>query len=140
MTSQQITNIQITTSPSSKTITVSFNVKGTNGDEGIGNFTIPKSAVDFGTAPKVYIDNTQAADQGYCQDESNYYVWFTTHFSSHEVSIVFSSPVSKDELLSQNTIFLVVAIAAVLTTVSGFVIYKKRENLKEKFENIRLFK
>ena len=140
MTSQQITNIQITTSPSSKTITVSFNLKGTNGDEGTGNFTIPKSAVDFGTAPKVYIDNTQTADQGYCQDESNYYVWFTTQFSSHEVSIVFSASVSKAELLSQNTIYLVVAIAAVLATVSGFVIYKKRENLKAKFENIRIFK
>jgi hypothetical protein len=140
MTSQQITNLEITTSPSSKTITVSFNVKGTNGDEGIGNFTIPKSAVDFGTAPKVYVDNVQTADQGYCQDESNYYVWFTTHFSSHEVSIVFSESVSKAELLSQNTIYLVVAIASVLTTVSGFVIYKKREDLKAKFENIRLFK
>jgi hypothetical protein len=140
MTIQQITNLEITTSPSSKTITVSFNVKGTNGDEGIGNFTIPKSAVDFGTAPKVYVDNVQTADQGYCQDESNYYVWFTTHFSSHEVSIVFSESVSKAELLSQNTIYLVVAIAAVLTTVSGFVIYKKREDLKAKFENIRLFR
>jgi hypothetical protein len=140
MTSQQITNLQITSSPSSKTITVSFNVKGTNGDEGIGNFTIPKSAVDFGTAPKVYIDNAQATDQGYCQDESNYYVWFATHFSSHEVCIVFSAPVSKAEMLSQNTIYIVAAVATVLATVSGFVIYKKRENLKAKFENIRIFK
>jgi hypothetical protein len=140
MTSQQITNIQITTSPSSKTITVSFNVKGTNGDEGIGNFTIPKSAVDFGTAPKVYVDNAQTANQGYCQDESNYYVWFTTHFSSHEVCIVFSAPVSKAEWLSQNWIYLEVAISTVLVAVSGFVIYKKRENLKEKFENIRIFR
>ena len=140
MTSEQITNIQITSSPSSKTITVSFNVKGTNGDEGIGNFTIPKSAVDFGTTPTVYIDNSKAINQGYCQDESNYFVWFTTHFSSHEVSIVFSASVSKAELLSQNTIYLVVAVATVLATVSGFVIYKKRENLKAKFENIRIFK
>jgi hypothetical protein len=140
MTSQQITNIQITTNPSSKTITVSFNVKGTNGDEGIGNFTIPKSAVDFGTNPKVYVDNAQTANQGYCQDESNYYVWFTTHFSSHEVCIVFSAPVSKAEWLSQNSIYLEAAISIALVAVSGFVIYKKRENLKEKFENIRIFR
>jgi LPXTG-motif cell wall-anchored protein len=53
---------------------------------------------------------------------------------------VFSESVSKAELLSQNTIYLVVAIAAVLTTVSGFFIYKKREDLKAKFENIRLFR
>ncbi len=140
MTSQQITNLQITKSQSSKTITVSFDVKGTKGDEGIGNFTIPKNAVDFGTAPKVYIDNAQAKSQGYSQDESNYYVWFTTHFSSHEVCIVFSASVSKAELLSQNMIYLEVTIAAVLVAVSGFVIYKKRENLKEKFENIRFFR
>jgi hypothetical protein len=115
-------------------------VKGTNGDEGIGNFTIPKSAVDFGTAPKVYVDNAQTANQGYCQDESNYYVWFTTHFSSHEVCIVFSAPVSKAEWLSQNSIYLEAAISIALVAVSGFVIYKKRENLKEKFENIRIFR
>jgi hypothetical protein len=140
LTSQQITNLQITTNPSSKTITVSFKVKGTNGDEGIGNFTIPKSAVDFATAPKVYIDNVQATDQGYCQDESNYYVWFSTHFSSHEVRIVFSAPVSNAEGLSQNTIYIVAAVATVLAPASGFVIYKKREDLKEKLGNIRIFK
>ena len=140
MTCQQITNLQITTSPSSKTITVLFNVEGINGDEGTGNFTIPKSAVDFGTVPKVYIDNAQATDQGYCQDESNYYVWFTTHFSSHEVNIVFSAPVFKAGLLSQNSIYILGAVATVLATVSGFAIYKKREDLKAKFENIRIFK
>jgi len=139
VTSQQITNLQITKSQSSETITVSFNVEGTNGDDGIGNFTIPKIAVDSGTAPKVYIDNAQAKSQGYSQDENNYYVWFTTHFSSHEVSIVFAS-VSRAGLLSQNTIYFVMAIAAVLVAVSAFVIYKKRENLKEKFENIRIFR
>ena len=139
MTSQQITNLQITTNTSSKTITVSFNVEGSDGDEGIGNFSIPKSSVNFGTAPKVYVDNAQAADQGYTQDESNYYVWFTTHFSSHKVGIVFSAPISKVEVLSKNTIYLVAVIAVVLATVSGFVIYKNRENLKEKLENIRIF-
>jgi hypothetical protein len=140
MTSQQIINLQITESPSSKTITVSFNVQGTNGDEGLGNFTIPKMAVDFGTDPKVYIDNAQASDQGYCQDKNNYYVWFTTHFSSHEVRIVFSAPVSKAELLSQNSIYIVAAVTTILAIVSGFVIYKKREDLKVKFENLRIFK
>ena len=140
MTSQQITDLQITSSTSFKTITVSFNLKGSDGDEGIGNFTISKSAVNSGTDPKVYIDNAQASNQGYTQDETNYYVWFTTHFSSHKVDIVFLAPVSKAEVLSQNKIYLVAVIAAVLATVSGFVIYKKREDLKEKFENIRIFR
>jgi hypothetical protein len=140
ITSEQITNLQIITSPSSKTITVSFNVHGTSGDEGTGNFTIPKSAVDYGTAPKVYIDNVQTTDQGFCQNENNYYVWFTTHFSSHKVFIVFSAPVSKTEPLSQNAVYMVAAVATVLVTVSGFVIYKKRENVKAKFEKITIFR
>ena len=140
ITSQQITCLQIIKSSSSKTINVSFTVEGTNGDVGTGNFTIPKSAVDFGTDPTVYIDNAQATDQGFCEDESNYYVWFTTHFSSHEVNFVFYGPVSKSELPSKNTTYIVAAVAAVSASVSGFVVYKKREQLKEKLENIGFLK
>jgi hypothetical protein len=138
ITSQQITNIQIAKNSSSKKITLSFNVNGTTGDEGTANFTIPKSAVDFGTTPKVFIDKQLATDQGYVQDESNYYVWFTTHFSTHEIEIVFSSSLSKAG--PQIIIYIVAAAATALATVSGFVIYKKREKLKTKFENIRIFK
>jgi hypothetical protein len=53
--------------------------------------TIPKSAVVFGTIPTIYIDNQPALTQGYTQDSSNFYVWYTTHFSTHEVSIVFTA-------------------------------------------------
>src|SRR5208283_1347565 len=138
--SQVITDPQITTNSSAKTITVLFNVNGTSGNEYTGNFTIHKSAVDFGTVPEVYIDNIQAVYQGYCQDESNYYVWFTTDFGNHGVNIVFSVPASKAEFPPQNMTYIEAAVATALATVSGFVIYKKREGLKAKFEDIRIFK
>ena len=32
-----------------------------------------------------------AQNQGYTQDVQNYYVWFTTHFSTHKISIVFTA-------------------------------------------------
>jgi hypothetical protein len=137
MTSQQITNLQIATNSSAKTITVSFNVKGTNGDEGTGNFTIPKSAVDFGATPTVYIDNAQAKSQGYCEDESNYYVWFTTHFSSHDICIVFLAQVSKAESLTQNLMYIVTVVVTISASVSGLIVYKKRETVRAKIENLR---
>ena len=139
MTSQQISNVKITPNKSSKTIAISFTVSGEKGDTGLGNVTIPKSAVDFGTSPTIYIDGAKAAEQGYSQDDSNYYVWFTTHFSSHDVSIVFSSPVSNSESVSQTTIYIVSGVVPVLAIVSGIVIYKKRYYLRDKFENIKIF-
>jgi hypothetical protein len=39
----------------------------------------------------VYIDNQTAPNQDYTQDADNYYVWYTTKFSTHQVSIVFAS-------------------------------------------------
>jgi hypothetical protein len=52
---------------------------------------IPKSAVPYGKNPIIYIDNQPAQSQGYCQDSNNYYVWYTIHFSTHKVSILFTT-------------------------------------------------
>jgi hypothetical protein len=57
---------------------------------GFGNITIPISAVLNGTTPIVYIDGQPASIQGYTQDGDNYYVWFSTHFSTHQIDIVFT--------------------------------------------------
>jgi vacuolar-type H+-ATPase subunit I/STV1 len=32
-----------------------------------------------------------AQNQGYTQDADNYYVWYTTHFSTHQIKIMFTS-------------------------------------------------
>jgi len=139
ITSQQITNITITPNTSSKTTIVSFTVSGEKGDTCSGVVTIPKNTIDFGTSPKIYIDNINAEDQGYSQDNNNYYVWFTTHFSSHHITIVFSSPASGSGFLNQNTIYVIAGVTTALAVASGFVIYKKRYDLKDKLENIHIF-
>jgi hypothetical protein len=54
--------------------------------------TIPKSAVPYGTTPIIYIDGQPASNQGYTQDINNFYVWYTTSFSTHQVSIQFAVP------------------------------------------------
>jgi hypothetical protein len=80
--------------------------------------TIPKSAVAQGTTPKIYIDNQLAANQGYAQNANNYYAWYTTQFSTHQISIVFStSPIPEfpaSVVLSLLAMFAVVALALML--------------------------
>jgi Flp pilus assembly pilin Flp len=90
ITSPQISNVTITTSQSVKTTTVSFTVTGESGTTGFSNITIPISEIPYGTAPTVYIDGQYASNQGFKQDNSNYYVWYTTHFSTHQITIVYS--------------------------------------------------
>jgi tungstate transport system substrate-binding protein len=93
ITATQISNITITPIQSGSTTIVAFNVTGQNGS-GFSNMTIPKTAITYGSAPVVYIDNLQAQNQGYAQDTNNFYVWYTTHFSTHEVQILFTTPQS----------------------------------------------
>jgi len=54
--------------------------------------TIPKTAVKFGTTPVIYIDDQQTSNMGYIQDTENFYVWYTTQFSTHQVAIQFEIP------------------------------------------------
>jgi hypothetical protein len=90
ITSVQMSNVTIATSQSANTTTVSFAVTGESGTTGFGNITIPKTAVPYGTAPTIYIDSQPAQNQGYTQDTNNYYVWYTTHFSTHQITVVFT--------------------------------------------------
>jgi tungstate transport system substrate-binding protein len=46
--------------------------------------------VAYGNTPTVYIDNQQISNQGYTQDTENFYVWYSTHFSTHQVIILFT--------------------------------------------------
>lgn len=89
VTTTQISNITITPSQSASTTVVAFNITGQSGS-GFSNMTIPKTAIAYGTTPTVYIDGQQAQNQGYAQDTNNFYVWYTTHFSTHQVTILFT--------------------------------------------------
>ena len=92
ITSSQISNATITSNQPTTTTTVSFTITGPNATTGFSNMTIPKTAIQFGTTPVIYIDDQQALNQGYTQDANNYYVWYTTQFSTHQVKIQFVVP------------------------------------------------
>jgi len=129
----------VTISTNKFAATLSFSLTGESGATGFGNITIPKSAVPDGSTPTIYIDNQAAQDQGYTQDADNYYVWYTTHFSTHEVSIAFNiapsasptiKPTSSAEPLSK---IIVVAISAVALVVvaSGVLVYQKKRKRQQ---------
>jgi hypothetical protein len=91
ITRTQMSNVTIATSQSSIT-TLSFIVTGESGTAGFSNITIPKTAIANKTISTIYIDNQPTQNQGYTQDADNYYVWYTTRFSTHQVSIIFTKP------------------------------------------------
>jgi hypothetical protein len=115
ITNAQISNVTIATAKSTTTTTVSFTVTGETGTTSFGNITIPTSAVPYGTKPTIYIDGQPAQDQGFTQDSNNYYVWYSTHFSTQEVSIVFTAKSSIPEFPS--AIFVITALVAATTAI-----------------------
>ena len=137
ITSSQMSNVTIATDQSDKTTTVSFTVTGESGTTGFGNITIPKSAVPYGTTPTVYINGTLASNQGYTQDSSNYYVWYTTQFSTHQISIVFTTTSSSTNpavspSLAQDVIFGV-AVAVAIEITAAFVFEFKQARKTKTF-------
>jgi hypothetical protein len=105
---------------------------GQSDTTGFCNITIPKTAILYGTNPVVFIDNQQATNQGYTQDSQNFYVWYTTHFSTHLLKIQFVG-----SLVTQTSSFsplLAVAIIAPEIVLIYTVIAVRR--LRRKPENI----
>jgi hypothetical protein len=94
ITRTQMSNITLTTNQSSATTTVTFTLTGKNDTTGYSNITIPKTLTLNGTTPTVFIDNQQATNQGYTQDIENFYVWYTTQFSTHQINIQFMKPIT----------------------------------------------
>jgi hypothetical protein len=113
VTNLQISNAIISSYQSTKTTLVSFAVTGPSGTVGFVNMTIPKTAIFIGS-PEVYIDGFQDTNQGYTQDGNNFYVWFITSFSTHNVSIQFVSS-------SMSSEFLFGPLFAVGITVPGII-------------------
>jgi parallel beta-helix repeat protein len=135
VTSTQISSITIVTNQTATSTTVSFTITGKSGTTGFGNMTIPKSAVHYGTKPTIYIDHQPASNSGYKHDNSNYYVWYTIHFSTHEVSIVFTaasaSPTPTASAgLPQEAIFGVVIVVVIVAISVVLLVLKKRKKGK----------
>ena len=125
ITSIQITNAAIVTDQEASTITVSFTLNGEAGTGGFANVTIPKNAVPYGVTPVIYIDGQLCLNQGYTEDAGNYYVWYTTHFSTHRMSIVFKTPVQNGPI----TLWIAVPILAVAVFCIAVltVVYKRKK-------------
>ena len=118
ITSSQISNVYITSDNVSSTIYL--DVIGASGNRGFSNITIPQTLIYNGTSPSVYIDDQIAEKQGYVQGADNYYVWYTTDFSTHQISIIFaksssSAPTSAITPLTIVTIALVVFLAIIVS-------------------------
>jgi hypothetical protein len=111
---------------STATTTLSFAITGQTGTTGFGNITIPKTSITYGTTPIIYIDSQPASNQGFTQDANNYYVWYTTHFSTHKVSIVFATGSSIPEFPSSVIVSLLVVLTTVFATVALVSIKSKK--------------
>jgi hypothetical protein len=89
--------------------------------------TIPKTAIQFGTVPVVYIDGAKAQDQGYTQDANNFYVWFTTHFSTHNITISFSGGSTSGLNIP---VVEIAGIVVVIVVLAGLVIVLRTKRQK----------
>jgi hypothetical protein len=130
-----MSNMTITANQASSTTVVAFTVTGEHGTQGFGNLTISKSAIPYGTTPVIYIDGIRAANQGYTEDANNYYVWYTTSFSTHEISIEFSSTANATNqptpMPQDNTLLIAAVIALVVILAGAVLLYKYK--LKKTF-------
>ena len=109
--------INITKDQSSSSYALYLTVSGQSGSTGFSNMTIPKNTIPTGATPAVYIDGQQAQNQGYTQDNQNYYVWFTTHFSTHQVKIEFTGYTSANLPGTKTS-----ALQTTLELVVGFIV------------------
>lgn len=132
ITTSQMSNVVIATNQSESTTTLSFTVTGQSGTAGFGNVTIPKSSVAYGTTPKIYVDGQLGSNQGYTQDANNYYVWYTTSFSTHEISIRFTKLSTQSPSIILSIGIISIAAVAVLTVVFVSLLLYRRHRKTSK--------
>jgi hypothetical protein len=121
VTGSQMTGLLLQTF-SNNTARAIFNITGLTDTAGFANITIPKSDLPSGVKPMVYIDGTLAAYQGYTQDATNYYLWFATHFSTHQVVIEFTR-----SAYNYTAVYaIIVVLLAVLIASAVFIMLRKR--------------
>ena len=122
-----MSNMTITPHQTNATTVVAFTITGEAGTTGFANITIAKSAIPYGTIPKVYIDGAEAANQGYTEDADNYYIWFTTHFSTHQVTIHFANAPVQTTAIWPYIAPVVVAALIILLTVVAVMRRRKKQ-------------
>ena len=135
ITSLQMSNVTIATGQSGISTTLSFSVTGESGKIGFGNVTIPKSLVPSGAIVTITNQGQLTLDHGFVEDSNNYYVWYTTHFSTHEISIAFTtttyspspsvSPIQTQSSLFHEKIFGLVVAVAILVNISVMLLLRK---------------
>jgi hypothetical protein len=126
----QISGLMIRPSESDQTTQVAFTVTGESGGSGSLTLTIPKQAIPYGTLPVVYIDGEQAQDQSYTEDGQNYYVTCTTHFSTHDIAIVFIAGSAEISGVDSTSIIVIAGIAAALVIVAVSVLVLRSRSRK----------
>jgi hypothetical protein len=124
-----------TTSDENKETVFSFIITGPSGTVGFANMTIPKNAVANGSSPVVYIDDKRASDQGYAQDADNYYVWFTTHFSTHELRLQFGLRQTSQGWLGGLEYALIIPVAATILVPTVIAVKRSKRKSKEKLNS-----
>jgi hypothetical protein len=83
--------------------------------------------VSYGTVPLVYIDGQLAENQSYTQDADNYYVYYTVHFSNHQVTIEFTG-----EAAAATSLWLVLGLVAAFVVVAVAVTVALRRRKKSR--------
>jgi len=127
-------NIPTTSNQTTET-KFSFTIIGPNGTIGFGNMTIPKNVIPYESNPVVYIDGNQATNQGYTQDANNYYVWFTMHFSVHQLTVQFAAPQTSQSGLPGLEYAIIIPVAAIILVPT--VIAVKRSKRKTSKREIK---
>jgi peptidoglycan/xylan/chitin deacetylase (PgdA/CDA1 family) len=135
ITSSQMSNVTIATSQTGISTTLSFSVTGESGKIGFENITIPKRLVPSGATVTITNQGQPTQDHSFVEDNNNYYVWFTTHFSIHEISIAFTtttyspnpsvSPIQTQSSLLHETIFGLAVAVAILVNISVMLLLRK---------------
>jgi hypothetical protein len=125
ITAQQISAVTLNTQPPT-TATISFTLTGQTGNVGFGNMTISKNSVPANAAPIIYFDNQIVQNQGYTEDANNYYVWWTNHFSTNNVSIVFAGSIPIPE--TPTLAILIAVLAAGFLTLTVLTIKRKKQS------------
>ena len=138
ITSSQVSNVYVTNS--NNTSTIYLTIAGPSGNHGFSNITIPKSLVYSNIIPTIFIDDQIAQSQGYTQNIDNYYIWYTTDFSTHKVSIIFNEKTPNVPepfpFSSETLVLIVVPLISALSVL--FLLYRRHR--KQVNEEISLGK